>query len=709
MAGKRQHYVPRLLQRGFLAELDGERTWLHRAGGPARLVGIKDVGTEDWFYSRKGAPGELTLDDAITAFEQDLGKDVAILRTTPPGTQIEPGLAARITVHLVMRTAHLRQTIEHGIDGITDEIQSLFTDPTRLGAMMGIDSPMLASAVMDAIRSTAQDLVPAGFPAPLSERLLSFFMRERGGELAAQTVATLTPMFPTLFKDLASRVRDSHNAIVAKPLDDHGWVKALTGLHWTIEAGVDLILPDAVALAREAGQPLAPLLFTTAADAELILLPVAHDRVLVGRRDTAADIDLKTYNAQAAASCQGFFIAPREFDGEGLSATIGTGPAQALAASIAEAVHDAEAARRDHDGADLPRAQPRTFALAGFSYRVTLHDFGDDMLAQEYGAILQSVEGTLSRDIPLHDLEGVTIAADYGDALAKLDRGDPDLPPVTSGALGYGIGVAKPVTVIREGKPKSHLVLAAGIAAAWSSDDADLRASSLHLLIKMLAGIAHGTRYADVPAFTPDAMGRELHLAVAHAPNGYWSAKQAAFVDPDQGESYADLVITSLDFARREIGAARAKMADDSDVGEASLIALECISAVLNHAADWLGHRDGLAPDQPFAGDNLSARLAPSGLDHWLALFGRDLAASYGEDGAIDLAVVTTLSRHVERLFWSLGIYCWPEDDDARCVVSDRPLAPLLLPGIDIPADVPTLAPADPNSQLPDEGESAPQ
>lgn len=87
------------------------------------MVSIKDVGTEDWFYSRKGAPGELTLDDAITAFEHDLGKDVAILRTTPPGTSIEPKLAARITVHLVMRTAHIRQTIEHGIDGITKEIE----------------------------------------------------------------------------------------------------------------------------------------------------------------------------------------------------------------------------------------------------------------------------------------------------------------------------------------------------------------------------------------------------------------------------------------------------------------------------------------------------------------------------------------------------------------------------------------------------------
>ena len=158
-----------------------------------------------------------------------------------------------------------------------------------------------------------------------------------------------------------------------------------------------------------------------------------------------------------------------------------------------------------------------------------------------------------------------------------------------------------PVAVIRDGGRKEHLVLAAGIANSWTSDNTEVRAGGLHLLIKMLAGIAHSTRYAAVHATggTPDVMGRELHLAVARTPSGYWSARQAAFVAPNEGQSYADLAIDSLDFVGREIEAARGRMADDSDVGEAFLIALQSISAVLGHAADWLGHRDGLVEGQP--------------------------------------------------------------------------------------------------------------
>ena len=133
----------------------------------------------------------------------------------------------------------------------------------------------------------------------------------------------------------------------------------------------------------------------------------------------------------------------------------------------------------------------------------------------------------LAREIPLQDLDGLTIAADYDAALAALDLGDPDLPPVTSSALAYGLGVAKPVTVRRNGQRKEHLVVAAGIAETLISEDAQTRAFGLHTLVKMLAGIAHTTRYANAltMTFTPDPMARELHLAVATASSGYWSAR----------------------------------------------------------------------------------------------------------------------------------------------------------------------------------------
>jgi hypothetical protein len=691
MAGKRQHYVPRLLQRGFLADPEtladlsdeSERTWLHRAGAPAKPVGIRDVGVEDWFYSRKSVDGGPSLDDAITEFERDLSKDVAALRAATIGMTIDADLAARTVVHLVIRTAHLRRTISSGIEGTIGQIETLFTDPDRLGSMLGLTSPKLASTVTDSISRCAQDLVPAGFPPAFSERFLTFFVRERADHLIEQAASIVAPLLPSLFDSLAAKVRHSHNALVAKPLDDHGWVAALSSFIWTIEAGAEFILPDAVALAAEEGGVLAPLLFTTGADAAVVLLPIARNRMLVGRRNPTRAIDLTTFNAEAATSCQSFFIAARSFDPEMLSSAIGSGPAKTLDQVIAHAISNTEKANALAPGR-FPPARPRELKQQNFTVRLTLHDFGNDVLASEYAEILQSVIGILSRDMPLYGLDGITIAADYNDALAKLDRGDEALPPVVSGALDYGIGVAMPVTVKREGRWKEHLVFAAGIAEGWTSDQREVRADHLHLLIKMLAGIGHSTLYADTPGFVPDVMSRELHIAVARTPSSYWSAKQAAFVAPDQGQSYAELVLRSLEHARGAIRSARERMIDETDVGEAFKIGLECVSALLTHAADWLGHRDGLTEGQAFDGDDLPTRLSAHGLDHLLTLFGRDLAACYAEDGALDISVVATLSRHIERLFWSLGIYCWPKDDQLWCLVTDHPLPALELPSIDL-------------------------
>ncbi|MET4331464.1 hypothetical protein ABIB80_007324 [Bradyrhizobium sp. i1.15.2] len=73
MAGKRQHYVPRLLQRGFLHDPmeEAERTQRHRRGSKPEVVGMADNGVEDRFCSRKSPDGSLTLDELITDIEQN--------------------------------------------------------------------------------------------------------------------------------------------------------------------------------------------------------------------------------------------------------------------------------------------------------------------------------------------------------------------------------------------------------------------------------------------------------------------------------------------------------------------------------------------------------------------------------------------------------------------------------------------------------------
>ncbi|WP_244104177.1 DUF4238 domain-containing protein [Burkholderia ambifaria] len=121
MAGKRQHYVPRFLQRGFLNDPhdEAQRTWLHRRSAKARLVGIRDVGVGEYFYSKLSTDGKATLDDLITEVEGDLDRELSILKGAPLVERVDPYVA----VHLRFRFDRARDAA--GISKIEFQFRDL--------------------------------------------------------------------------------------------------------------------------------------------------------------------------------------------------------------------------------------------------------------------------------------------------------------------------------------------------------------------------------------------------------------------------------------------------------------------------------------------------------------------------------------------------------------------------------------------------------
>src|SRR5688500_17203019 len=115
MAGRRQHYIPQFLQRGFLSTQSDQAdlTWLHLRNTPPRLVSTRDVGVGEYFYSKLAADGSSTLDDLITELECGPLADLASIKRTPIGELIDPTVAIRLVAHLTVRTAHVRECFEH--------------------------------------------------------------------------------------------------------------------------------------------------------------------------------------------------------------------------------------------------------------------------------------------------------------------------------------------------------------------------------------------------------------------------------------------------------------------------------------------------------------------------------------------------------------------------------------------------------------------
>ena len=671
MAGRRQHYIPRFLQRGFLAGQDSvaERTYLHRRDAKPTLVGIRDVGVGVNFYSKVTADGAKSLDDLITDVERSALDDLATVKSVSPGTSLNPNVAARLIAHLTVRTAHVRTIFQRATNQIVGELGKLLSDQRRVRQFLGVDDvgPNTISAKVTGELLSASPLAASEMPPALLERLVAYLVRERFDELFLDQSPVAIQALSHLQSALSSTIRDSHNTALGRAMPDlSGWEDWLTGLTWQTQVVTGAILPDCVVLARETGQAFVPFLICDREKLDLVVLPIAHNLVLVGSARAHSKIDIESVNAASAACSEKFFISHCARESDGLSAVIGDRSHKAIEESIEEALSALRNARTQHPVEE----QSATYEVSGqapVSFSLTCVGFADDRTASRLGEVMRVVVHELARSQPLSRLDGFTFAQDYAAALTNIDRGDATLGQAHSRPREYGQAVAKCVTVIRAGERKEHVVVDAVIADQLLSEDPALRASALHIIVNRLAGVAHSelweVRLSGTPSEPADEVLRVVHPAVSTAPSDYFCARESAFADPTAGERYASLVLDSLKAAFDGIRSARLSYRTSNDLGQFLRVALERTSFVAGHSAEWLGHRDGLSTETTFPGSGLPGDLSRYGLHHWLELLGRDLCSLYEVDGQFTSSNIFALARHAERLLWMFQVCPWLTDE----------------------------------------------
>lgn len=109
MSGKRHHFLPQFLLKGFASRKKGKQTycWVYPATSNPREDNVKNVGFEGYFY---GNPEESEADAAITKAEDRYANFANELRETPATGRISSQQAAELAVHISIRTRHIRST-----------------------------------------------------------------------------------------------------------------------------------------------------------------------------------------------------------------------------------------------------------------------------------------------------------------------------------------------------------------------------------------------------------------------------------------------------------------------------------------------------------------------------------------------------------------------------------------------------------------------
>lgn len=302
MAGKENHHIWRMLQRGF-GEQSGKdhHIWVYRKGTKPSQKGTGNFGVEKFFYGPEGSE----TDKRITEFENSVQSGIQDMRKMDGGAELDAAFVAPLIAHLEMRSKFLRSEISNITERMLTTLEEYFSSTTKVQSMLKdylrrnpekFDAFLAKNFVPVAQRENASKLVDThidNLPPNAADELF-------GGKLAEiREMARLVP----------ESIKESHNEAILSIERDSPRVKKLEEFAYTIYRphNGQLVLPD-TCCAFAGSKNVAP--FSQPKDGiQTVIIPISAEVAIFGQRGKQRSMELKTINRLLAGCAYEAFIA----------------------------------------------------------------------------------------------------------------------------------------------------------------------------------------------------------------------------------------------------------------------------------------------------------------------------------------------------------------------------------------------------------------
>lgn len=311
MAGKRQHFIPQFLQRGFLkrSNRSQEFTCVYRIGGECFSTNIKNVGVEGYFYSTS----ESDADDAITESENEFSETVVQLRLGSESILREPERLGSLLAHLEARSRHFRQNFLRTGTRVTDLILKRASDPKFLEPyllrVLRNDPSLLQEAMTTELRKYG---IPREHLPEVMKRAAPFVENAMLGA-AAQMNALAPHLQAQLLSRLADAAKAGHVRALAQTVAPVQKATAFSQLQFQVHRlpSPTLVLGDSMVVFHIGDQREFKPFFDKRDQLRAALLPISADAILVGAPGAyTPDTDL--LRLEVARCSLEFFLANEE-------------------------------------------------------------------------------------------------------------------------------------------------------------------------------------------------------------------------------------------------------------------------------------------------------------------------------------------------------------------------------------------------------------
>jgi hypothetical protein len=319
MAGKRQHFLPRFLKKGFASRIKKQEiyTWVFSKGKKPYEANLRNVGLENFFY---GSEDEHAADRLITEAENKFSEVIEKLRTLPSTQEINESLVPEFVAHLIIRTKHFRSSMNAGgqvLAGIL--VDNLKSPDDFYKFLMAISQ---GEDFKNSIRKNIEKQAANRMNNEQIEQNVKLIM-EKTPEIARSKANegfnTFKMLFQRMYDEMPSIVEGAHNKTLSREATPRAYKKKFSGYKWQVHVlkKGSLLLGDIGPICNFGlTDNFKPYVFTDGR-VEQFFLPISKTHLIIGSSCEKFDVpDIKKINFASVSLSQNYFISSQNTDFE---------------------------------------------------------------------------------------------------------------------------------------------------------------------------------------------------------------------------------------------------------------------------------------------------------------------------------------------------------------------------------------------------------
>lgn len=308
MAGKRQHHVWQMLQKGFSWQEHGDHhVWVYRNSSEPKQTVTRKFGRVNSFYGPEGS----AADTNITEFENSVQGFIQEVRGAYSGQEIDCDTSAAIVSHLEMRSLFLRDELSRVGERIMSTLRSYLTSERHAATLM-------SAFVKNHPEMIDEALVKAGIPAEmhsLARHVVTQNLPKAIGNGVDEMAVIAEMLFAPLLEVMADTAKNAHNQTLERNFAEAERTNAHRSMRYYVYRDDDgqLILPD-TSLAFFKKNGCAPV-SQKGDKIEGVIVPISRHVAIIGKAAPEFTRDGETIRkVLASCSYEAFLAAERSED-----------------------------------------------------------------------------------------------------------------------------------------------------------------------------------------------------------------------------------------------------------------------------------------------------------------------------------------------------------------------------------------------------------